>query len=360
MDLSILIVTYNSHRLIGPLLSRLQTEIATLDAEVVLVDNASADGTAQAVRGAHPWVQVIASARNLGFAAGNNLAARHARGRHLLLLNPDALPEPGALRRGLALMDRHPQVGLGGGELRGTDGRRQPSARMFPTLRDEFFTLSGLAARHPESRLLARLDRGWADPGAPAQVDWIPGAFVFIPAAVWSRLGGFDERFFMYYEEVDLCRRLRAAGLQVHYWPELKAVHIGGASARTVVDARVSRAGSQLESWRRPRAGTRRRPNSPPMADSWCRPGTTPPAAATAPCGRGRRGVADGGRGGGNGSTRRAPPPAARGRLAAGQQPVVAGDAAGQQPGADALAGARGLRPGGRRQHAVLRAGDVL
>ena len=250
MNLSILIVTYNSGPLIGPLLSRLQAEIATLDAEVVLVDNASADGTVRAVRDAHPWVRVIASARNLGFAAGNNLAARHAQGRHLLLLNPDALPEPGALRRGLELMDRHPQVGLAGGELRGADGARQPSARMFPTLRDEFFTLSGLAARHPDNRLFARLDRRWADPEAPALVDWIPGAFVFIPAAVWARLGGFDERFFMYDEEVDLCRRLRDAGLQVHYWPELKAMHIGGASARTVADARVSRAGSQLESWR--------------------------------------------------------------------------------------------------------------
>ncbi|NDG42266.1 MAG: glycosyltransferase family 2 protein, partial [Betaproteobacteria bacterium] len=254
MDISILIVTYNSRALIGPLLSRLQSEIGTLAAEVVLVDNASADDTAQSVRDEHPWVQVIASARNLGFAAGNNLAARHARGRHLLLLNPDALPEPGALRCGLALMDRHPQVGLAGGELRGVDGSRQPSARMFPTLRDEFFTLSGLAARHPQNRLfgrlLGRLDRRWADPDEPALVDWIPGAFVFIPAAVWARLGGFDERFFMYYEEVDLCRRLRDAGLQVHYWPELKAVHIGGASARTVADARVSRAGSQLESWR--------------------------------------------------------------------------------------------------------------
>jgi N-acetylglucosaminyl-diphospho-decaprenol L-rhamnosyltransferase len=250
MNLSILIVTYNSSRLIGPLLLRLEAETAGLGAEVVLVDNASADGTVRTVRSAHPWVRVIASARNLGFAAGNNLAARHARGRHLLLLNPDALPEPGALRRGLELMDRHPQVGLAGGELRGADGARQPSARMFPTLRDEFFTLSGLAARYPGSRLLARLDRRWADPDEPARVDWIPGAFVFIPAAVWARLRGFDERFFMYYEEVDLCRRLRDAGLQVHYWPELKATHIGGASARTVADARVSRAGSQLESWR--------------------------------------------------------------------------------------------------------------
>ena len=250
MDLSILIVTYNSRRLIDPLLTHLQQELAHLDAEVVLVDNASYDGTAQQVRAAHPWVRVIDSTTNLGFAAGNNLAARHARGRHLLLLNPDALPAPGALRRGITLMDQHPQAGLGGGELRGTDGSRQPSARMFPTLRDEFFTLAGLAARHPTSRLFGRLDRRWADPEQAALVDWIPGAFVFIPAAVWARLGGFDERFFMYYEEVDLCRRLQAAGLQVHYWPELKATHIGGASARTVAQAQVSKSGSQLERWR--------------------------------------------------------------------------------------------------------------
>ena len=250
MDLSILIVTYNSRRLIDPLLTHLQQELAHLDAEVVLVDNASYDGTAQQVRAAHPWVRVIDSTTNLGFAAGNNLAARHARGRHLLLLNPDALPAPGALRRSITLMDQHPQAGLGGGELRGTDGSRQPSARMFPTLRDEFFTLAGLAARHPTSRLFGRLDRRWADPEQAALVDWIPGAFVFIPAAVWARLGGFDERFFMYYEEVDLCRRLQAAGLQVHYWPELKATHIGGASARTVAQAQVSKSGSQLERWR--------------------------------------------------------------------------------------------------------------
>ncbi|MCB1997274.1 MAG: glycosyltransferase family 2 protein, partial [Rhodoferax sp.] len=249
-DLSILVVTYNSRRLVAPLLQRLHDEIADLRAEVVLVDNASADGTASFVRQAFPWVKLVASAVNLGFAAGNNLAALHASGRHLLLLNPDAMPEPGALRRGIALMDGHPGVGLAGGELRGVDGSRQPSARMFPTLRDELFTLSGLAARHPHSRLFARLDRRWADPEQPAAVDWIPGAFVFIPAAVFRRLGGFDERFFMYYEEVDLCRRMKAQGLGVHYWPELKATHIGGASARTVAHARVSRSGSQLETWR--------------------------------------------------------------------------------------------------------------
>jgi N-acetylglucosaminyl-diphospho-decaprenol L-rhamnosyltransferase len=254
MDLSVLIVTYNSAGLIGKLLDQLQQEVwndgKMLSIEVVLVDNASKDGTAELVGRNYPWVRLLASTANLGFAAGNNMAAANANGRHLLLLNPDALPAPGSLQRGIALMDANPQVGMGGGELIDARGVPQPSARMFPTLRDELFTLSGLAARFPKNKWFARMDRRWADHEANAQVDWIPGAFVFIPAKVFAQVGGFDERFFMYYEEVDLCRRLHTLGLSVQYWPELKALHIGGASAKTVEHARVSRAGSQLEGWR--------------------------------------------------------------------------------------------------------------
>lgn len=250
MDLSILIVTYNSAALIGALLENLLSQIQNLSAEVIVVDNASRDLTVEIIRRDFPWVKLIASQQNLGFAAGNNLAARQASGRTLLLLNPDAMVHTGALERGLKLMAEHPKAGLAGGELRGADGSRQPSARMFPTLRDELFTLTGLAARYPNNRWLARLDRRWADPEAAAQVDWIPGALVFIPAHLFEQLHGFDERFFMYYEEVDLCRRIQAAGYHVHYWPELKATHIGGASAKTVKQARISRSGSQLEGWR--------------------------------------------------------------------------------------------------------------
>lgn len=250
MDLSILIVTYNSARLVGPLLTRLKAQLQDLNAEVVVVDNASKDDTVAVIRSEHPWVTLVASPVNLGFAAGNNLAAQHATGTNLLLLNPDAVPHDGALQRGLALMASHEGVGLAGGELRGPDHSRQPSARMFPRLRDELFTLSGMAARFPKSRFWARLDRGWADPEQAAQVDWIPGAFVFIPASVFKWMGGFDERYFMYYEEVDLCRSMARAGYSVWYWPELKAMHIGGESAKTVDQARISKSGSQLESWR--------------------------------------------------------------------------------------------------------------
>lgn len=250
MDLSILIVTYNSARLVGALLNRLQNQLQELHAEVIVVDNASKDSTVNLIRTEHPWVKLVASHDNLGFAAGNNLAAKHATGTHLLLLNPDAIPHEGSLRRGLELLGSHVQVGLAGGELRGPDNSRQPTARMFPRLRDELFILSGMAARFPQSALWSRLDRGWADPEQAAQVDWIPGAFVFIPTAVFRQLDGFDERFFMYHEEVDLCRRMAKAGYSVWYWPEIKAMHIGGESAKTVDQAKISKSGSQLESWR--------------------------------------------------------------------------------------------------------------
>jgi GT2 family glycosyltransferase len=250
IDLSVLVVTYNSRRHIGPLLDALAGQLASLDAEVVVVDNASHDGTADQVEQHHPGVRLLRSEHNLGFAAGNNLAARHARGHMLLLLNPDALPTPGAIARGLALMADHPGVGMAGGLLLGEDGSPQPSGRMFPTLLQEALVLSGLAARFPRSRWFGRFDRTWADPGAAAAVDWVPGAFAFVRRDLFDELGGFDERFFLYYEEVDLCRRIQAAGHTVQLWPELRVHHIGGESARTVQGQAVAKSGSQLTLWR--------------------------------------------------------------------------------------------------------------
>jgi GT2 family glycosyltransferase len=248
--LSVLVVTYNSRRLIGALLSQLQPQLLALDAEVLVIDNASHDGTADEVLTCYPWARLVRSEHNLGFAAGNNLGALHARGDMLLLLNPDALPEPDAIVEGLRLMHAHPEVGMAGGRLLDPGGATQPSARMFPTLFQEFAVLSGLAARFPRSRLWGRFDRTWADPDAAAIVDWVPGAFAFIRARTFTQLSGFDERFFLYYEEVDLCRRLQAAGLQIQYWPQLRVQHIGGESAKTVQGQKVSRTGTQLSLWR--------------------------------------------------------------------------------------------------------------
>ncbi|WP_200877997.1 glycosyltransferase family 2 protein [Burkholderia paludis] len=251
--LSILIVTYNSAGEIGAQLDALRADADRDDWQVIVLDNASADGTADLVEQRHPWVTLVRSPRNLGFAAGNNLAARHADGALLLLLNPDAEPAPGAVRAGVARMQARPDVGVAGARLTGGDGGDQPSARMFPSVLNDALAVSGLSARYPRSRFFGRADRTWCDPAAPACVDWVPGAFALIRRDLFCRLGGFDERFFLYYEEVDLCRRVKQCGFEVCYWPDLVVRHVGGVSARSVTRSTgeaFSGAGAQLTLWR--------------------------------------------------------------------------------------------------------------
>ena len=132
----------------------------------------------------------------------------------------------------------------------GRDGSWQPSARMFPSLLNDFLALTGLAARFPQSRFFGRADRTWADPMLDAAVDWVPGAFSVIRRDVLEQVGYFDENFFLYYEEVDLCRRIRQAGYRILYRPELVIVHIGGESSRQIKRLSLSSSGSQLTLWR--------------------------------------------------------------------------------------------------------------
>jgi GT2 family glycosyltransferase len=147
-------------------------------------------------------------------------------------------------------MEANPKAGIGGGRLVGTDGSLQPSARMFPTVLNDLIVLSGLAARFPRSRFFGRFDRTWADEGESAEVDWVPGAFSIICAEALAEVGDFDPRFFLYYEEVDLCRRMKQKGYSVWYWPDVTVVHIGGESSRQVPSLEISRAGAQLTLWR--------------------------------------------------------------------------------------------------------------
>ena len=249
-DVSVIVVSYNTRDILRRCLARLIEELATVDGEAIVVDNASADGSADMVASEFPQVRLLRSAANLGFAAGNNRGFALARGRYVVLLNPDAFLGEGSLARALAHMERSPRVGIAGGRLQDPAGRLQPSGRLFPSLLNEALVTSGLAARYPRSRLFGRFDRTWADPGRAARVDWVPGAFTIIRGRALGEAGGFDERFFLYYEEVDLCRRMAQAGYEVWYWPDIVITHIGGASSKTVKTHEFSSAGSQLTLWR--------------------------------------------------------------------------------------------------------------
>ncbi|MDR3734214.1 MAG: glycosyltransferase family 2 protein [Acidobacteriaceae bacterium] len=253
IDLSVIIVSFNTREVLRRCLTTLLQEIACTPGyatEILVVDNNSSDGSAAMLREDFPQVTLLASHENLGFAGANNLAIQQARGRYIVLLNSDAFLQPGSLLLAAQHMDATPAAALGGARLIGEDGSWQPSARSFPTPLHELLMLTGLAAKYSRSRFFGHNNRTWANPLQPAQADWVPGAFSIIRRSVLDQVGLFDENFFLYYEEVDLCRRIRRAGHQIWYWPDIVVVHIGGESSRQLGHMQFSTTGSQLTLWR--------------------------------------------------------------------------------------------------------------
>lgn len=248
-DISVLIVSFNTEKRLRECLTSLKTQ-ASINMEILVLDNASRDGSAAMVEQEFPEVKLIRSTVNLGFGNGNNKAFKESQGQYLVLLNSDALLPPDALKQAMQQMEADPKVGMAGGRLTDPDGGWQPSARRFPSLLDEFLNLSGLAAKFPQSKFFGRFDRTWADPLIPAEVDWVPGAFAIIRRDLIKQIGLFDPRFFLYYEEVDLCRRIKQAGFKILYWPNLHIAHIGGESSKTVEGVSFTSKGSQLTLWR--------------------------------------------------------------------------------------------------------------
>lgn len=249
-DVSIVIVSFNTRDVLRECLENVRNAAGALAVQTIVIDNNSRDGSPEMVATDFPEVVLVRSAINLGFGPANNEAFRHATGRYVVLLNSDAFLNEDTLRVSVELMDANPKVGLAGGQLIGRDGSWQPSARMFPSVLNDLLAMSGLAARFPKSKFFGRADRTWANPMQAAEVDWVPGAYSIIRADALDQMGYFDPRFFLYYEEVDLCKRLKQLGYAVWYWPQIIVIHIGGESSRTVDSLHLTRSGAQLTLWR--------------------------------------------------------------------------------------------------------------
>jgi hypothetical protein len=255
---SIIVISFNTRDLLRECLQSILDECERLphglSAEIVVVDNASRDLSAEMVAAefasSSPPVRLLRSKVNLGFAGANNLAMEMASGRYLVLLNSDAFFHPGTLRLAIEHMDADTTVGLGGARLVGPKGNWQPSARSFPGIWNGFFVLTGLASRYPKSRLFGSFDRTWASPDLPAEVDWVPGAFSIMRREALAKAGLFDTQFFLYCEEVDLCRRIQAAGFRILYWPDVVVTHIGGESSRKLTTLKFSDGEAQVVLWR--------------------------------------------------------------------------------------------------------------
>jgi GT2 family glycosyltransferase len=231
-DASIIIVSFNTREILRECLESVLRESSDLSVEILVVDNNSSDGSPQMVKESFPHVILLQSDVNLGFGSANNIALERAKGRYFVLLNSDAFFQAGALQKAIDHMNTQPDCGIGGSRLIGRDGSWQPSSRSFHSIVHDLIVMTGLAGKFPKSRFFGHFDRTWADDDQPASVDWVPGAFSIIRPEVLQKTGLFDPAFFLYYEEVDLCRRIKQAGFSVWYWPDIVVVHIGGESSR--------------------------------------------------------------------------------------------------------------------------------
>ena len=234
MELSIIIVNYNTRDLLRDCLRSIYSSQGDFHYEVIVVDNCSPDDSVEMVRQEFPQAKLIASEINRGYAYANNLGFRQARGHYLLLLNPDTVLPPTALQGMLDFMEEHPDAGVAGPKLVLADGSLDlASRRSFPTLDVAFYRLIGLSKRYPNSPRYNRYNLGYLDPNQVAEVDSVVGAFMCIRREALDQAGLFDERFFMYAEDIDLCYRIKVDhGWKVYYNPAVVVTHYKAQSTR--------------------------------------------------------------------------------------------------------------------------------
>jgi GT2 family glycosyltransferase len=239
VELSIVILTWNARALLAECLDSLAAHPATTASETIVVDNASADGTAAMVRERFPQVRLVANTDNRGFAAGNNDGLRLATGRFRLLLNPDTLVHAGALDALLAYAAAHPEAWAMGPKLLNTDGSLQRTGVRFPSAWNLLMETFGLDRAFPRSPLFGAHRELWTDPDRPRRVDYVQGSCLLVRAEAIERVGLLDESFFVYFEETDWCRRFRDAGGEVHYVPDAVVTHHGGSGEQHYGERRL-------------------------------------------------------------------------------------------------------------------------
>ena len=225
------VVSYNSAAYLTDCLRSLRSEGVT---EVVVVDNASSDGSVEVVRSADAGVAVVETGSNLGFGSGANRGVAATRGDYVLILNPDTVVEPGTVKALSEALDRDDGLAVVGPRIENVDGTLYPSVRRFPNLTVAFgHAFLGLVwPANPYTRRYRMLD--WDHDRPAPDVDWVGGACILVRRSAFDLVAGFDEAYFMYVEDVDLCWRLGRAGWRIGYEPGGRVVHALGGSSRLV------------------------------------------------------------------------------------------------------------------------------
>lgn len=237
-DLSVVIVTWNAKEVLLDCLASLEREVLSrrdperLDVEVLVVDNGSADGTVEAVREGFPWAELIALPENLGFAAGNNVGLRRAKGRHAVLLNSDTVVFRDALEACVRYLDAHPEVGVVGPQLLNPDHSKQNCIHNHPSLVTELVPKGILETLLPRRYPSKRFDHA-----APFEVEAVLGACLFVRREVLEQVGPMPEDYFFFLEETDWCFRIHRAGWRIVHLPRVHIIHVFGASTKKKIPA---------------------------------------------------------------------------------------------------------------------------
>jgi len=242
MDLTTLIVNYNTAGLLSQCISALRMSAKNISHEIILVDNASSDDSVSLLKNEYSDCKLIFNDKNVGFGRANNQCIPFIQGRYVLLLNTDAFVSEDTIDKTIAYMDTHMECGILGVKLLGREGELQPSCRYFPKPWNIFLRSMGLLSLFKSVHDIDDMEWGH---NKPRQCDWVPGCYYLIRKEVIDEVGLFDPRYFLYYEEVDHCFTTKKAGWQVHFYADTTVVHIGGESAKT--EGTLSLVGGQLD-----------------------------------------------------------------------------------------------------------------
>ncbi len=232
--LSVVIVNWNTRDLLIGALKSIYDAPPTFKAEIIVVDNASSDASAEAVAAQFPQVDLIANRDNRGYAEGNNQGIERATGEFVLLLNPDVILPPGGLERAVQFMREHPEAGALGVRQVHPDGKLQHSVRGFPTPLTVLWELLALSRIFSASHTFGAYRMTWFEYNQVAEVDQPMGTFLLMRRAVIDQIGMLDPAFPIFFNEVDWCLRCKRAGWKIYFTPEVEIIHYGGASTTQV------------------------------------------------------------------------------------------------------------------------------
>ncbi len=231
---TVVVVAYNARTVIERCLDSLHDDAVAGRIKTVVVDNDSTDGTPELVKSRYPWVELVPAGENGGFGAGNNIGSRHAEGRWLFFLNPDAAVIGDCIPVLERFISGHPDAGCVAPAVTGADGGAVLSHFPFTGLATSIWGAVGLNRVLPFNRTDGRFEIRRRAPTGTVEVDRVLGAAMMVPRRVFEQVGGFDERFFLYSEEEDLCLRIRCRGWKVFYFPAARVVHIGSGTTRNM------------------------------------------------------------------------------------------------------------------------------